>query len=242
MIQVGLLGSHGRMGKWVMSLLSEDYSSRARIGAEARRGDPLEALFSTDAVIDFSSSEACALLAGEALKWKGELPVFVVGSTGWKSEQIRTLERLAEKTPVLMSSNFSTGVLALQKVLKDFSPLLAKLGYQPVIVETHHQHKKDSPSGTALLLNQTIESAAKIGPIQTHSIRAGEVIGDHEVSFYGPADRLVFSHSAQDRSVFARGAIDVALWLAARRTVLQGSKKILSMETYFSEFLGGSRV
>jgi 4-hydroxy-tetrahydrodipicolinate reductase len=179
-------------------------------------------------VIDFSSSAAFIRLAELALVSIDPIPAFVVGSTGWKPDELKQIEMLAAKTPVLLSSNFSTGVFALQKILKEASPLLSKLGYSPVLVEAHHQHKKDAPSGTALTL------ARAIGPnVPTHSIRAGEVIGDHEVTFYGPGDKLVFAHFAQDRSIFARGALDAAIWIRSKRSSHPG--KILTMENFFSE-------
>jgi 4-hydroxy-tetrahydrodipicolinate reductase len=215
--------------------VGSDYAAQAKIVAECNRGDSLDSLLTADAVIDFSSPEASVQLAEKALQKNGALPVFVVGSTGWKGDQLKVMEALAAKTPVVLSSNFSTGVLALQKVLSAYSAVLTRLGYKPVMVEAHHQHKKDAPSGTALLLNRTIEKAAAIGPVQTHSIRAGEVIGDHEITFYGPADRIVLSHSAQDRSIFARGAIDVALWAHRRRADLSSDKKFISMDRYFDE-------
>lgn len=233
MIQFGLLGSHGRMGKWVSALLASDYSNRAALKVAANRGVDLNPLLQTDAIVDFSSPDATAELAAAAITKGGRLPVFVVGSTGWQPEQMSVLTMLAEKTPVLVSSNFSTGVLALQHILKTHSSLLMKLGYQPVMVETHHRHKKDAPSGTALLLNGTIQSSSQSGPIQTHSIRSGEVIGEHELTFYSSADKITLGHSAQDRSIFARGAIDAGIWLHEKRAQLN-PKHILSMQEYFT--------
>lgn len=223
------------MGRWVAQLVGSDYVTQAKVVAECNRGDSFNPLLDADVVIDFSSPEASVELAEKALQKAGTLPVFVVGSTGWKGNQLKVMEALAAKTPLVLSSNFSTGVLALQRILRDYAPVLTQLGYKPVMVEAHHQHKKDAPSGTAILLNRTIETAAGIGPVQTHSIRSGEVIGDHEVTFYGPADRIVLSHSAQDRSIFARGAIDVALWAHRRRNDLATEKKPISMDRYFDE-------
>jgi dihydrodipicolinate reductase len=155
-----------------------------------------------------------------------------VASTGWKLEERKLLEAYSKKTPLLISANFSMGVLALMEILRTASPLLETLGYNPVVTETHHRHNKDSPSGTALSLQRVIAPAGP-GNVQTHSIRAGEIIGDHEVSFYGPADHLTFGHFAQDRSVFARGAIEAALWLATKRAA--GVTGIASMEAFFRE-------
>lgn len=233
MIQIGLLGAKGRMGEWVSKLLAGDYAKKAKLAASPTRGQPLASLIATDVVIDFSSPAAMLELAQTALKHTGPLPAFVVGSTGWKLEERKALEELAKKTPVLMASNFSTGVLALIDVLKQASPLLEKLGYTPVIRETHHKHKKDSPSGTALSLQRSISPAGP-GNVQTFSVRAGEIIGDHEVTFYGPGDHLKFGHFAQDRSAFARGAVDVALWLASKRGT-PAPAALMGIEKYFEE-------
>lgn len=235
MTSIGILGARGRMGRLVAQLISTDYAQKATLFAQANRGDSLESLLAADAVVDFSSPEASAQLAELALKKGGKLPVFIVGSTGWKADQLKSVEALSAKTPVVLSSNYSTGVLALQRMLKEYAPLLTRLGYKPVMVESHHQHKKDAPSGTAILLNQAIEKSAGTGPVQTHSIRSGEVIGEHEVTFYGAADRLILGHVAQDRTVFARGALDAALWAHARRNELSSAKTLISMDRFFDE-------
>ena len=238
MIHVGLLGKAGRMGQWVTRLLEEEFSGRARLTASIGKGDSLDPLFECDVIIDFSLPEAAAAAVEVSMKAKRTKPAWVIGSTGWTAAQRESLEKLANVTPVLMSSNFSTGVLALAEILDQASPLLKKLGYTPVLVDTHHRHKKDSPSGTALMLQKVI-SPASPSSVQTQSVRAGEIVGDHEVTFYGPGDHLTLGHFAQDRSVFARGAIEAALWLVERRSNLSATGEILGMTTFFREkFLG----
>ncbi|MGK5085202.1 dihydrodipicolinate reductase C-terminal domain-containing protein [Bdellovibrionota bacterium FG-1] len=237
MIRVGLLGSRGRMGQWVSRLLETEYSSQVKGVVSVDQQSSLAPLLDVDVVIDFSSPSAMTALISEcahrcSADSSRSLPAFVVGSTGWTAEQFAALDQFAHQTPVVASSNFSTGVLALQKFLRQSAPLLQKLGYSPILVETHHCHKKDAPSGTALALQKVIAPLDPSG-VQTHSIRAGEVIGDHEVTFYGPADHLVIGHYAQDRSIFARGAIDVALWLVGRRG--KATHGLISAEQYFDE-------
>lgn len=234
--KIGVLGSKGRMGEWVTRLLAAEFPDKATLHATADRGEPFDGFLSCDAVIDFSSPAAALSLVGTALRNTGEqLPAFVIGSTGWKLDERRVLEQLAAKTPVLISSNFSTGVLGLLELLKQAAPLFERLGYTPVIVETHHKHKKDAPSGTALSLQRAISPAGP-GNIQTHSVRAGEVIGDHEVTFYGPGDSVSLRHHAQDRSIFARGAIETAIWLSKSRAG-HPEGKLLSMDDYFRGLL-----
>jgi 4-hydroxy-tetrahydrodipicolinate reductase len=227
------------MGTRVAHLIQNEYGSRADLIAQANRGqfstDHIRKLLAADAIVDFSSTSAMANLAREALQAEGPLPVFVVGSTGWQPEEFATIEKLAQKTAVLVSSNFSTGVLLFAEILKTASPLFKKLGYTPVIVETHHRHKKDAPSGTALLLQRAISTGENTGSIQTHSVRAGEIIGDHDVTFYGPADTLTLSHHAMDRDIFARGAIDVALWLAAKKRRDTSLRGFIAIELFLAD-------
>lgn len=234
MIRIGLLGATGRMGQWVQKLIETEFGQKAQLAARAGQNDPLEPLLDTDVVIDFSLPVAMRALAAKSMTRKTGLPAFVVGSTGWKLEERHDLEELSKHTPVLMSSNYSTGVMALLEVLRQAAPMLEKIGYTPVLVETHHRHKKDAPSGTALSLQRAISPTGP-GNVQTHCIRAGEIIGDHEVTFYGPGDHLTLGHFAQDRSIFARGAIDAALWLADKRGQPSMTGKIIGIETFFKE-------
>ena len=104
-----------------------------------------------------------------------------------------------------------------------------------MITETHHCHKKDAPSGTALSLQRLIAPAGP-GNIQTHSVRAGEVIGDHQVSYYGTSDILRFEHSALNRDIFARGAIQAALWLARKRGADPYFHGMIPVDVFFSDF------
>jgi 4-hydroxy-tetrahydrodipicolinate reductase len=239
MIEVGVMGATGRMGRHVMALLKGEYADRAVTGGSISLGqyqgdEDLEPLLTTDAVIDFAMPEAMLPLVRMAIKTpkSARLPIFVIGSTGWKGHQLAELEALCVRTPVLVSSNFSTGVLAVQQILEQAAPLLRKLGYSPVIVDTHHRHKKDAPSGTALMLANTI-AATSGQKAAVHSIRAGEVIGEHEITFYGAADRITLGHFAQDRSMFARGAIEAAIWMATERDKLEKSR-IFTMKDFIA--------
>ena len=232
-VRIGLLGARGRMGEHVQQAISAGHISQARLAAAANRGDPLAPLLSCDVVIDISSPEAALKLidAIEAAPG-GALPALVIGSTGWTAEQRARLERAATRTPVLVASNFSTGVLALQEILRFAAPLLEKLGYGASIVEAHHVHKKDAPSGTAISLQKIIAPSSPAS-VPVKSVREGEIIGDHEITFQGPADHITLGHFAQDRSIFARGAVDAAVWLASKRAKPPG--RVIGMDSFFSE-------
>jgi 4-hydroxy-tetrahydrodipicolinate reductase len=237
------------MGREVLALLGGEYATRAKLAAAVDRaaagsapssglaggaGADIASLLSVDAVVDFSSPDAVLELVAALTPAPDPLPALVLGSTGWTLDGRAALRSIAERTPLVMSSNFSVGVQLLLEILRTHAPVLEKFGYTPVVTETHHKHKKDSPSGTALSLQRVISPAGP-GNVQTHATRAGEVIGDHAVTYYGAADQLVLSHHAQDRSIFARGALDAALWAASRRAGAQPLRGVLGMDAYFKE-------
>ncbi|MCC7440173.1 MAG: hypothetical protein IT285_00980 [Bdellovibrionales bacterium] len=215
-VRVGVLGPTGRMGEWVVRLLEKEYADRARIAAAVGRGGDFESLLSCDVVIDFALPEAVLRFLALADGRGDPLPALVCGSTGWTPERKPALTAYARRAPVLAATNFSLGVQALRLVLRNHAQLLKSLGYVPSLVETHHEHKRDAPSGTAITLRDEL-SPAFGSAIQIHSVRAGEVVGEHEVGFFGPSDRITFSHVAQDRGLFARGALEAALWLVTLR-------------------------
>jgi 4-hydroxy-tetrahydrodipicolinate reductase len=217
MINVGILGSKGRMGQYIEKLLLDEFSKTTICSARIDRDEDLNPLKLCDLVIDFSLPEGAAHFAKTAVqeRWT-TVPTFIVGSTGWKLEQKQWLDEYAKKAPVIMSSNFSLGVLAFFEALKKSMPLFEKLKFKPRIVETHHIHKKDAPSGTAVSI-QRIISPMGPGNVPTQSIRKGEVIGEHQIFFDGTHEEIEFTHRAQDRSIFARGAIQVGLWATENR-------------------------
>lgn len=231
MISIGILGAKGRMGKEVSQCL-EHFKSQARLTASVGRGEPTSGLMSCAAVIDFSSPDAAIAFAESNTQAK--LPVWICGTTGWTVDQKKKFKSLMERAPLMLCSNFSLGMLAFEEILKAAAPLLEKLKYTPVVNETHHRHKKDIPSGTAISLQRIIAPAGP-GNVQTHSVRAGEIIGEHEVAFFGDADVIRIQHSAKDRSIFARGAIEAALWLAEKREKSPDLKGLFKIEDFFKE-------
>ncbi len=235
MIRIGLLGAKGRMGQRVTALIQDKFADRATLAVTCDRGDDMKRLLDTDVVIDFSLPEAMSELISLAAQADKPLPAFVIGSTGWNEAGRMAIAGLADHTPTILSSNFSTGMSALVMILKQAAPMLKRLGYTPVLVETHHKHKKDAPSGTALTMQRAIDPENP-SSIQTHAIRAGEIIGDHEVTFYGQFDHLTLGHFAQDRSVLALGAIEVALWIQSKRAGWQNKsdRRLLTMEDFFN--------
>ena len=226
MIRIGVLGPQGKMGQWVQNLLRTEFSSKAVF---------TQTLSDADVVIDFSSPKAVIDFMRQdplAVPMIKKIPAMVVGSTGWNDDQQSKLTTFAKKTRVLQSSNFSIGFYTFLQSLKTTAPGWIEKGYQIKIVETHHIHKKDSPSGSAVLIRNLLKPLLKSpGEIPIQSQRVGEIIGDHEVHFEGPGDRIIFKHTAKDRSIFARGAIEAALWLTTQPKTIE---KILTLENFLS--------
>jgi len=231
---IGLVGASGRMGRAVARLISDDYAERAELVAcIGSDGAGWAGLGQVDAVIDFSLPAGTGALVDALATMTGELPVVVCGTTGLDDALLRRLESLGERTAVLYATNFAPGVAVLEAVLAHASPMLRALGYTPVMTETHHRHKRDAPSGTAKTLNRAIDPDDPAS-VQTHSVRAGEIVGRHDVTFFGPDDRIVIGHEALNRDVFARGAIEAALWLAGQKN----RRGYRTMKAWFRERFG----
>ena len=208
-----LVIGHGRMGQLVERLAPEH---RCEIAGIIRRGDTITAATRPDVAIDFSTGAAAA----SNLVALGNAGISVViGTTGWNVPE-GELRRLAEtfRIGVLASANFDVGLhIFRQAVAHAAAQFAGQPGYRAWIHEVHHMHKKDAPSGTALLLKDTMARAGYPREIAVTSERVGEVPGTHTVGFDGQADSVAFTHTVHDRAVFARGALDVARWLHGRR-------------------------
>lgn len=218
--RVCIHGASGRMGRELVALIEVDPSSQlsgAMVrpdsshlghpipGATQRFVDGLPA--GTDVVIDFSLPPALPALC-ERLAQRG-IPL-VSGTTGLDAEAEAALDRLAERVPVLWAPNFSLGVMVLTRLARDAARWLAD--FDVGIVDTHHRAKRDAPSGTALRLGEAIAEVRGSTP-EYACLRLGSVIGDHAVVLAGPDEQLELRHHAQDRRLFARGALTAARWL-----------------------------
>ena len=176
-----------------------------------------------DVIVDFSRPEILPTLLAYAKA--RHLPV-VLASTGYNEEDLAAIAEAAKEIPVFRSANMSLGVYVLKTLAHQAAQLLP--GFDIEIIEKHHNQKIDAPSGTALMLydavshSDTIPVFGRNGRTQkrekreigVHAIRGGTVPGEHEVGFYGPSEVVTLSHSAQDRSIFARGALKAARFIA----------------------------
>lgn len=164
-----------------------------------------------DLLIDFSLPEGTRAAA----QWCGEHVVpLLSGVTGLPPETLAALRETARRVPVLWSPNLSLGVNLLADLAARAAAVL-DAGTPVLIEDIHHQWKKDAPSGTALMLGETIAAQRGGGAsaIEYHSLRQGEVVGEHTVTFRLAGEQLDLAHRAQDRSIYARGALDAGRWL-----------------------------
>ncbi|MDR1648830.1 MAG: 4-hydroxy-tetrahydrodipicolinate reductase [Synergistaceae bacterium] len=203
-MKYGIVGYSGRMGQEIAKLFGDaghDLVLTSDIAGTEYREKP-------EVVMDFSSHAA---LAGTVELCGVHGAALVVGTTALSGEHLASLRRLGEKHAVVQSFNFATGVNVLKMILRDYAPLLSDWDME--IEETHHNKKKDAPSGTAILL---MEATGRDAPA-THSLRLGGVPGDHSVHFANDGEVLSFTHRALARNVFALGALRAALFALSAR-------------------------
>ncbi len=220
-IKVAVFGSSGRMGQEVLGLIKE--SKHLVLAAELNRSTKVDSkkLAEADVLIDFSVAAAFSKALQIAVDH--QLP-FVSGTTGLSSADQKALTLAAKKIPILWAPNMSLGVATLTKALEVFSAL-SHFDFQ--IEETHHRHKKDKPSGTALHLQKKLESVLKRSLPEPLALRGGGVFGLHQVHAMGDNETLIFEHRALNRKLFADGALQAAAWLVNQKKGLFELKDIL---------------
>lgn len=216
-----LLVGYGRMGKLVESLAGEYGCEIAGIvdplvGTDGVDSDRWTGVPGVDVAVDFSSPDA-VMTNVPALARRGVN--VVVGTTGWgpHESELRTIVGEAG-VGIVAAPNFSTGVVVFEAVVAHAAKLLAPQDdFSAFLHEAHHHAKKDAPSGTALLLKAAMERTGFPRPIDVSSTRAGYIPGTHTVGFDGPAETITLTHTARDRSAFARGALTAAQWVKGRK-------------------------
>lgn len=191
------------------------------------------ALAVADVVIDFTTGAASAALAARCAELGG--PAIVMGSTGFTAQELAAVDAAAARVAIVRAGNFSFAVNMLMGLVAQAARTLAAEDYDIEVFEAHHRRKIDAPSGTALMLGQAaaegrglnLEAVAQharngvTGPRRTGDIgfsvmRGGGIVGEHSVVFAAEDEILTLSHSARDRSMFARGAVQAAAWVAGR--------------------------
>jgi 4-hydroxy-tetrahydrodipicolinate reductase len=241
LFHAGISGARGRMGRAVDQAL--DARSDVVVAVRFDWGDKPD-LSLCDVVIDFSTAEASVALAQTCAERGG--PALVIGSTGLSPEQDAALLVAAEKIAIVRSGNFSLGVNILIGLVEHAAQRLDAREWDIEIIEAHHRLKVDAPSGTALMLGEAaaagrgadladlrvppydgITGEREAGKIGFATIRAGGIIGDHTVMFGSRDEILTLSHSAIDRSLFAKGAVAAAAWVRTRRPGLYDMQDVL---------------
>jgi 4-hydroxy-tetrahydrodipicolinate reductase len=242
MTKIGIIGSAGRMGQALVAAIAE--ADLVPAGGIDKGGDAGTLAAASDVLIDFSSPHAleatldAAVAAGKPI---------VVGTTGLEERHHFLLDDASKDIPVLQTGNTSLGVTLLSALVRQAA---ASLGpdWDIEIVETHHRMKVDAPSGTALLLGEAaatgreialadhklsgrdgITGARETGTIGFAALRGGTVAGDHSVLFLGEQERITLSHLAENRSIFARGAVKAAVWLCRQRAGRYGMEDVLGL-------------
>jgi 4-hydroxy-tetrahydrodipicolinate reductase len=244
MTKVIITGSKGRMGFALLACAPQH--REIEVVGQIDQGDDLRAVINrADVVIDFSSHSATATIA-ELCATHGK--AVVVGTTGHDDSEKSRITHHAARIPMVLSSNYSTGVNTLFWLTRKAAEILGP-GYDLEVVEMHHRLKKDAPSGTAKSLaeilaavrNQQLAKVARHGregivgertaeEIGIHSVRGGDVVGDHRVIFATPGERVELTHKASSRETFAHGALRAALWVVQQKPGLYDMQDVLGLK------------
>jgi len=187
--------------------------------------DSPETIKEGDCLIDFSNPLGTIEHLALALKYKKAV---VIGTTGLNAQQVEKVKQASADIPILFSPNMSLGVNLVFRLVKQAAEKLGK-AYKADIIEAHHVHKKDAPSGTAKRLAELIKQSRrqKNGYIKIESIREGEIIGDHQVRFSGPKDTIIVKHSARTRDIFAQGALAAAKFVVKQNPGLYDMQDVI---------------
>lgn len=266
MVKILVAGCAGRMGKRIATLIVQNKNVLLAGGfereaspcvgkdigeliGEAKQGIAVAArlediIADAEVVIDFTSPEATLENVKTVVQAGKKI---VIGTTGLSPEQEEQLAHAAKTIPIVFAPNMSLGVNLLFKLSRMVAELLNE-DYDIEIVEAHHRHKKDAPSGTARELAKQVAAGRKIdlktmaeygreglcgardrGKIGIHAIRGGDVVGDHTVSFMAEGERLELTHKASSRDAFAKGALVAAQFLADKKSGLYSMQDVLGI-------------
>jgi 4-hydroxy-tetrahydrodipicolinate reductase len=235
-------GAKGRMGH-ALAAAAKDLG--LPVGAAVDVGDDIAAALTTcDVIVDFSSHHATRSLLDLAIAKKKAI---VIGTTGHSVADKAQLLALAAKVPCVWAGNFSVGVNLLFALTRRASAVLGS-DYDAEVIEMHHRFKKDAPSGTAERLLEIIREERKLNAdslrhgrkgitgertsseIGIHSLRGGDVVGDHTVMFAALGERIELTHKASDRAIFARGALRAAQWVVTQPAGVYDMQDVLGLK------------
>lgn len=264
-LRVGITGAAGRMGRMLLQAVLDttdgsvvlhgavEHDGSAAIGQDAGvlagrppcgitvSDDSVQLFATADAVVDFTRPEASVRFSALAAQGK---TIHVVGTTGFSAEDLAALGRAARHTPIIQSYNMSLGVNLLAALVRQAARALDP-AWDIEVVEMHHRHKIDAPSGTAILLGRAAAEGRAVdfdavkaidrdgkrseGAIGFATLRGGDVVGEHAVILAGTGERIELAHRATDRGIFARGALCAALWGRGRPPGLYSMTDVLGL-------------
>jgi 4-hydroxy-tetrahydrodipicolinate reductase len=243
MTRIIITGAKGRMGQTLVACAKN--FREVQIGAQIDMGDDLPAAAAQgDVVVDFSSHTATADIAGVCARHKKAL---VIGTTGHTNAERNEILKFKTKIPMVWTANFSTGVNTLFWLTRKAAEILGP-DFDLEITEMHHRMKVDAPSGTAKMLAQILAEVRKQhldkvarhgrlgigerapGEIGIHSLRGGDVVGDHTVVFAANGERIELTHKASSRDTFANGALRAAIWVAKQKSGLYDMQDVLGLK------------
>lgn len=240
-----ITGQSGRMGQALMQAAAADPDST--VTATHDVGQDLDAAVQkADCIIDFTVHSFTAQVVEAALKHGTRL---VIGTTGHSDEEREMIRKAAEKLPIVFASNYSVGVNTLFWLTRHAARILTQDRFDIEVTEMHHRHKIDSPSGTARTLLEILNEETgtsyqddvthgrfgNIGPrpqreIGMHTLRGGDVVGDHTVMFAADGERVELTHKASSRLTFAAGAVRAAKWLESQPAGLYDMQDVLGLK------------
>ena len=262
-----VVGASGRMGQSLIRVISQtegatlsaaiDRPGSADLGKDAGElagaghldvaitDDPLKAFVDADGVLDFTVPAASVEYAGLAAQAR---IVHVIGTTGFSEEDETQIKAAARHARIIKSGNMSLGVNLLSVLVKQAAASLSAKGWDIEVLEMHHRHKVDAPSGTALLLGEAAAEGRDVslkeksvtvrdghtgpreeGTIGFATLRGGSVVGEHEVLLAGEGETVTLSHKATDRGIFARGGVQAALWAKDKKPGLYSMLDVLGL-------------
>jgi 4-hydroxy-tetrahydrodipicolinate reductase len=252
MTKIIITGSKGRMGQALVTCAPQWPDNIEIVGLVDQGNDLGSVIAKADVVIDFSFHNATPGIAELCAKNKKAV---VIGTTGHSAEEKARIVALQSQIPMVMAANYSTGVNTLFWLTRKAAEILGP-AFDPEIIEMHHRFKKDAPSGTAETLVEILRAVRKqqlgeqlrdtdipalhgrvgivgerkVTEIGVHSVRGGDVVGDHTVIFASLGERLELTHKASDRKTFANGALMAAMWVTLQKPGLYDMQDVLGLK------------
>jgi len=242
-IQLLVTGCKGRMGQAIIEAAEQD--PEAEVAAKIDIGDSLaDSIGKCDTVIDFTTHGFTPELVKACVENKVRM---VIGTTGHTPDELQIIQDAAKELPVVFAPNFSVGVNTLFWLTQKAAEILGP-AYDLEVVEMHHRHKTDAPSGTARRLAEILATARQVSyendtrhgrkgdvgartddEIGVHAVRGGDVVGDHTVMYATSGERLELTHKASSRMTFASGAVRAAVWLQDKQAGLYDMQDVLGL-------------